>query len=196
MNILEEIKKLRFKTSAGMMDCKEALKEGGGDIEKAVEILRKKGIAKAAKKASRIVGQGVVESYVHTGGRIGVLIEVNCETDFVARNNEFKKLTRGLAMQVAAANPMYVSKDDIPKKSIEKEKEIFRTQVTGKPENVTEKIVTGKLEKYFSEVCLIEQPYIKDPNLKIKDILTQAIAKLGENIVVKRFIRYEVGEEM
>ncbi len=195
MNILDAVKKLRFKTSAGMMECKEALKESGGDIEKAVEILRKKGIAKAAKKASRVAGQGAIESYIHMGNRIGVLVEVNCETDFVAKNHEFKKVVNELAMQVAAANPQYVSRDDIPADVIEKEKDIFRSQITGKPDNVAGKIVEGKLEKYFSEVCLLEQPFIKDPNLKIKDIVTQLIAKLGENIVVKRFVRYEVGEE-
>ena len=195
MNIMDEIKKLRFKTSAGMMECKDALKEAGGDIEKAVEILRKKGIAKAAKKASRIAGQGAIESYIHMGNRIGVLIELNCETDFVAKNHEFKKATNELAMQVAAANPLYVSREDVTADAIEKEKEIFRSQITGKPDDVAEKIVEGKMEKYFSEVCLLEQPFIKDPNLKIKDIITQLIAKLGENVVVKRFIRYEVGEE-
>ena len=195
MNVMDAIKKLRFKTSAGMMECKEALKDSGGDIDKAVDILRKKGIAKAAKKADRIAGQGVVESYIHMGGRIGVLLEVNCETDFVAKNNDFRKLTKDLAMQVAATNPMYVCKDEISEDAIEKEKEIFRSQIKDKPENVTEKIVDGKVEKFFSEVCLIEQPFIKDPNLKIKDLITQAIATIGENIVVKRFVRFEVGEQ-
>jgi elongation factor Ts len=195
MSILDAVKKLRFKTSAGMMECKEALKESGGDIEKAVEILRKKGIAKAAKKASRVAGQGIIESYIHTGGRLGVLLEVNCETDFVARNHEFKKITRELAMQVAAANPLYVSREEVPAGAIEKEKEIFRSQIKDKPDNVAEKIVEGKLERYFSEVCLLEQPFIKDPNLKIKELITQVIAKLGENIVVRRFVRFEVGEE-
>ncbi len=195
MNILDAVKKLRVKTSAGMMECKDALKEAGGDIDKAVEILRKKGIAKAAKKATRSAKEGVVESYIHMGNKIGVLLEVDCETDFVARNGDFRKVTKELAMQVAAANPLYVSKEEIPQDAIEKEKEIFRSQVTGKPDNVVEKIVEGKLEKYFSEVCLIDQPFIKDPNIRIKDLLTQLIAKLGENIVVKRFIRYEVGEE-
>jgi len=195
MSFMEEVKKLRFKTSAGMMECKNALKESDGDIEKAVEILRKKGSAKAAKKASRVAGQGVIESYIHMGNRIGVLVELNCETDFVARNAEFKTIARELAMQVAAANPMYVSKDDIPEDVIEKEKDIFRSQVTGKPEDVTEKIVEGKLQKYFSEVCLVDQPYIKDPNVKIKDLLTQLISKIGENIVINRFMRYEVGEQ-
>jgi elongation factor Ts len=195
MSVMDAIKKLRFKTSAGVMECKEALKESGGDIEKAVEILRKKGIAKAAKKSSRIAGQGLVESYIHMGNRIGVLVEVNCETDFVARNHDFKKIVKELTMQVAAANPLYVSREDVAEDAIEKEKEIFRSQVKDKPADVTEKIVEGKIEKYFSEVCLLEQPFIKDPNVKIKDLVTQLIAKIGENIVVKRFIRYELGEE-
>ena len=195
MSFLENVKKLRFKTSAGMMECKEALKEADGDIDKAVEILRKKGVAKAAKKSSRVTGQGIIETYVHTGGRIGVMLEMNCETDFVARNNEFKKAARDLAMQVAAANPLYVSREEIPADVIEKEKDIFRSQIKDKPKDVLEKIVDGKLEKYFSEVCLIEQPYIKDPEVKIKEIITQLIAKTGENVSVKRFARYEVGEE-
>ncbi len=195
MNLMDAVKNLRIRTSAGMMECKEALKESGGDIEKAVEILRKKGVAKAAKKASRTTDQGVIESYIHMGSRIGVLIEVNCETDFVSRNSEFKKLTRELTMQIAAANPLYISRDDVPAEEMEKEKEIYRTQITGKPENVVEKIVEGKVENYFYEVCLLEQPYIKDPNLRIKDLLTQLIATIGENIQVRRFARFEVGEE-
>lgn len=195
MSVMDAIKKLRFKTSAGVMECKEALKESGGDIEKAVEILRKKGIAKAAKKTSRVAGQGMIESYVHIGSRIAVLVEINCETDFVARNHEFRKVAKELAMQVAAANPLYVSKEDVAEDAVEKEKEIFRSQIKDKPADVTEKIVDGKIEKYFSEVCLLEQPFIKDPNVKIKDIITQLIAKIGENIVIKRFIRYELGEE-
>lgn len=195
MDILEKVKKLRGKTAAGMMECKEALKESGGDIEKAVEILRKKGIAKAAKKGSRATGQGLVESYIHMGNRIGVLLEVNCETDFVARNSDFRQAVREIAMQVAASNPIYVSREEVPKTVIEKEKEIAREQITGKPKNVIEKIVEGKIDKYFSEVCLLEQPYIKDPNLTIKDFVTGLIAKIGENIVVKRFTRYELGEE-
>jgi elongation factor Ts len=195
MDIMEAVKKLRFKTSAGMMECKAALKETDGDIDKAVDVLRKRGIAKAAKKTSRVAGQGTIESYIHTGGRIGVLLEVNCETDFVAKNEDFREFTKGLVMQIAAANPMYVSREDVPAESIEKEKEIGRSQIKDKPEPVVEKIVNGKLEKYYSEVCLLEQPYIKDPNLRIKDMLTQIIATLGENIVVKRFTRYEVGEE-
>jgi elongation factor Ts len=195
MNIMDAIKNLRFKTSAGVMECKEALKESGGDIEKAVELLRKKGIAKAAKKSSRVAKQGIIESYVHMGSRIGVLVELNCETDFVARNHEFKKVAKELAMQVAAANPLYVSRQDVTEDAVEKEKEIFRTQITDKPKKVAEKIVDGKIEKYFSEVCLLEQPFIRDPNITIKDLVTQLIAKIGENIVVKRFVRYELGEE-
>lgn len=195
MNFMDNVKSLRLKTSAGMMECKNALKESNGDIEKAVEILRKKGVAKAAKKADRAANQGIVESYIHMGSKIGVLVEVNCETDFVARNADFKKLTKELAMQVAASNPLYVTREDVPEESIEKEKEIYRSQITGKPANVTEKIVEGKLEKFFSDVCLLDQPYIKDPNLRIKDLVTQLIATIGENIQVKRFARFEVGEK-
>jgi len=195
MSTTEDIKKLRFKTSAGMMECKDALKESNGDIDKAIEILRKKGITKAAKKASRIAGQGIIETYVHTGGRIGVMLEVNCETDFVARNNEFKQLTKDLAMQVAAANPVYVSREEIPKEILEKEREIFASQIKDKPDNVVEKIVEGKITKYFSETCLLEQPFIKDPDKKVNELVASAIATLGENIVIKRFKRFEVGEE-
>jgi len=195
MSFLDAVKNLRFKTSAGMMECKEALKEANGDIDKAVDILRKKGIAKAAKKASRVASQGVIDSYIHTGNKIGVLVEVDCETDFVARNNDYRRLVKELTMQVAASNPLYVSRDEVPAEVIEKEKEVFRSQVTGKPADVVEKIVDGKMEKYFSDVCLLEQPYIKDPNIRVKDLLTQLIAVIGENIVVRRFIRFEVGEE-
>jgi len=195
MSFLDAVKNLRLKTSAGMMECKEALKEANGDIEKAVDILRKKGIAKAAKKASRAADQGVIESYIHTGDRIGVLVEVNCETDFVARNNDFRRFTRDIAMQVAAANPLYVTRQEIPAEAVEREKDIARSQLKDKPSNVVEKIIDGKLEKYYSEVCVIDQPFIKDPNIKIKDLVTQIIATLGENIVIKRFVRYEIGEE-
>ena len=196
MSMMEAIKNLRFKTSAGMMECKEALKESEGNMDKAIEILRKKGIAKAAKKSSRIASQGLIESYIHQGSRVGVLLEMNCETDFVAKNDDFKKAVKSFAMQIVVANPLYVSRDEIPEDVIEKEKDIFRTQVKDKPENVVEKIVDGKLEKYFSEVCLLEQPYIKDPNQKIKEILTDLIAKIGENIVLRRFVRFEIGEEV
>lgn len=195
MNMLDAVKQLRFKTSAGMMECKAALSETKGDIDKAIVVLRKKGIAKAAKKTSRVAGQGIIESYIHMGNRIGVLLEVNCETDFVAKNDDFRAFTKGLVMQIAAANPSYVSRDDVPAEVVEKEKEIGRSQVKDKPENVVEKIIEGKVEKFYSESCLLEQPYIKDTSLKINDLLTQTIATLGENIVVKRFTRYEVGEE-
>ncbi|MDD5633725.1 MAG: translation elongation factor Ts [Candidatus Omnitrophica bacterium] len=195
MDMLDAVKKLRFKTSAGMMECKEALKEANGDIEKAVEVLRKKGIAKAAKRASRTTGQGIVESYIHMGARIGVLVELNCETDFVAKNNEFKRVAKELAMQVAAANPLYVSREEVPQESIEKEKEIFMNQLKDKPAGVAAKITEGKLDKYYSEICLLEQPYIKDPNIRIKELITQLIATIGENIIVRRFARFEVGEE-
>ncbi len=195
MSTLEAVKKLRLKTSAGMMECKEALKESDGDIEKAVDILRKKGIAKAAKKTTRTASQGVVESYIHMGNRIGVLVEINCETDFVARTDDFKKFTKDIAMQIAAANPLYVTREEVPAEALEREKDIARSQMKDKPENVIEKILAGKVEKYYSEVCLVDQPFIKDPNIKIKDLVTQIIAKLGENILVKRFVRYELGEE-
>jgi elongation factor Ts len=194
MNLMDAIKDLRFKTSAGMMECKEALKEAKGDVGKAVEVLRKKGIAKAAKKTDRVAGQGVIESYIHMGDRIGVLLEVNCETDFVARTDNFRKLTKDIAMQIAASNPLYVDRSEVSEMAVEKEKEIARAQIKDKPEAVIEKIVEGKLEKYYSETCLLEQPYIKDPNMRIKDLVTQAIATIGENIVVKRFARFEVGE--
>lgn len=195
MSELDAVKKLRDKTSAGMMDCKKALKEAGGKLEKAIEVLRKKGIAKAAKKSTRTAEQGVIESYVHMGGNIGVLVEVNCETDFVAKNDKFRELTKDLAMQVAAANPEYVSSEDVPEEIVNKEKEIIKTQIKDKPENVIDKIVEGKLKKYYSQVCLLEQPYIKDPDLTIRDLVTQTIAKIGENIVIRRFVRYEVGSE-
>ncbi len=194
MSILDAVKDLRFKTSAGMMECKEALKEAGGDVAKAIEILRKKGIAKAAKKTDRVAGQGVIESYVHKGDRIGVLLEVNCETDFVARTDDFRELTRNIAMQVAASHPLYVERSQVPQEAIDKEKEIFRAQIKDKPEDVQNKIIEGKLEKYYSEACLLEQPYIKDPDVKVRDLVTEAISKIGENIVVKRFSRFEIGE--
>ncbi|MDD4957358.1 MAG: translation elongation factor Ts [Candidatus Omnitrophica bacterium] len=197
MDFKEAVKNLRYKTSAGMMECNSALKEANGDMDKAVEILRKKGIAKAAKKSSRVASQGVIESYIHTGNRIGVMVEVNCETDFVARNENFRKMTNDLAMQVAAANPMYLSREDVPEEIIEKEKEIFRTQIEGnKPAEVVEKILNGKIEKFFGEVCLMEQPFIKDPNISVKDLVTQTIAAIGENIVVRRYARFEVGEQL
>ena len=192
----QDVKALRDKTGAGFMDCKRALEEAGGDFEKAVEILRKKGIAVAQKKAGRETKEGRIGAYIHTGGKIGVLVEVNCETDFVARNELFQELVKNIAMQIAASNPKYVSPEDIPQEVLEKEKEIYREQARkqGKPEKVIERIVEGKLKKFYEEVCLLEQPFIRDPDKKVKDYITEVIAKLKENIVVSRFVRYQVGE--
>lgn len=191
----EKVKELREKTNAGMMDCKKALLESGGDIEKAIDILRQKGLATAAKKAGRSASQGLIDSYIHMD-KIGVLVEVNCETDFVAKTDEFKRLVRDIAMHIAAANPTYVSREDIPQDVIEREKEIYRAQVTNKPPQVVEKIIDGKLEKFFSDTCLLEQVFIKDPEgkQKIKDLIAETIAKLGENIVLRRFARFQLGE--
>ncbi|ADQ06660.1 translation elongation factor Ts [Caldicellulosiruptor kronotskyensis 2002] len=192
----EMVKELREKTGAGMMDCKKALEDAGGDMDKAIELLRERGLAKAAKKASRVAAEGIVESYIHGNGRIGVLVEINCETDFVARNEEFRQFAKDIAMQIAAANPKYVSREEVPLDVIEKEKAILRQQALneGKPENVVDRIVEGRLEKFFEEVCLLEQPWIKNPDMKIKDLLTEKIAKIGENIVIRRFARFERGE--
>ncbi|GAB4414923.1 MAG: translation elongation factor Ts [Thermodesulfovibrionales bacterium] len=189
------VKELREKTGVGMMECKRALTESSGDFDKAVAILRQKGLASASKKAGRAVSQGIVGSYIHMD-RIGVLVEVNCETDFVARTDDFRNMVKDIAMHIAAANPLYLSKEDVPQDVIEKEKEIYRTQVTGKPQHVVEKIVEGKLEKFFSENCLLEQIFIKDPEqkLRVKDLVAEKIAKLGENIVLRRFVRFQVGE--
>lgn len=195
----QQITKLREMTGAGMMDCKKALVESGDDIEKAVKYLREKGIATAVKKADRAANQGLVGSYIHAGGKLGVLVEVNCETDFVARTDEFQNFVKEISMQIAAANPLYVKREEVPHELVEKEKEIYKAQLKqeGKPENVWEKIMTGKLEKFYTQVCLLEQPYIRDMSgkEKIKDIVTAAIAKIGENIVVRRFSRFRVGEE-
>ncbi|HAD83033.1 MAG: translation elongation factor Ts [Candidatus Edwardsbacteria bacterium RIFOXYD12_FULL_50_11] len=192
----EDVKSLRDKTGAGMMACKEALKACNGNIDEAVEYLRKKGIASADKKTGRATGDGLVEAYIHMGGKLGVMIEVNCETDFVARTEQFKGLVKELAMQVAASNPTVVSREQVPAEMIEKEKDIYREQVrgSGKPENVVEKIVGGKLDKFYSEICLLEQPYIKEPQKNIDTLIKETIAKLGENITVKRFVRFRLGE--
>ncbi len=191
------VKELREKTGAGMMECKKALEACNGDMEKALVYLREKGIAVAQKKASRAANEGLIASYIHAGGKIGVLVEINCETDFVARNDDFKEFAKDIAMQIAAVKPLYIKREDVPAEVIEKEKEIYTTQAkqTGKPEKVIEKIVEGKLEKFYEEVCLVDQPFIKDSNLKIKDLLTQLVAKIGENIQIKRFARFQVGEE-
>jgi len=189
------IKELRDKTQAGMLDCKKALTETNGDIEKAVEFLRKKGLASADKKMDREVTEGIIASYIHSNNKIGVLIELKTMTDFVARNSDFQELAKELAMQVAAASPLYVSLEDVPADVVAKEKEIYKEQMlnSGKPENVVEKIVEGKLQKYYSEVCLLEQEYIKDSSIKIKDLIREKIATFGENIAVGKFSRFQIG---
>jgi len=188
------VKKLREKTNAGMMDCKRALEEAGGDIAKAETILRTKGIASASKKASRATKEGIVASYIHLQGKVGVLVEVNCETDFVAKNENFRGFVKDITLHIAAAHPLYVSREDVPGKLIEAEREIYKAQVTGKPPNVVDKIVDGKLDKFYSSVCLLEQGFIKNPDVTIKDLLSSKIAELGENILIRRFTRYLVGE--
>ncbi|MBP9483965.1 MAG: translation elongation factor Ts [Negativicutes bacterium] len=192
----EMVKTLREMTGAGMMDCKKALGETNGDMDKAVDFLREKGLAAAAKKSGRIATEGLVESYIHAGGRIGVLVEVNCETDFVAKNADFQALVKDIAMQIAAANPLYVRREEVPAEIIEHEREILRAQAIneGKPANIAEKMVEGRVEKYYKEVCLLDQIYIKDGDLTISDIIKANIAKIGENISVRRFVRYQLGE--
>ncbi|NOX36988.1 MAG: translation elongation factor Ts [Calditrichaeota bacterium] len=191
------VKELREKTGAGMMDCKRALEEADGDMEKAVEVLRKRGIAKAEKKAGREAKDGLVEAYIHAGGKLGVLVEVNCETDFVAKTDDFKTFVRNIAMQIAATNPIAIKREDIPQDVIEKEKEIYKEQArsSGKPEHIIDKIAEGKLEKFYTEHVLMEQPYIRDPEITIKDYVTEMIARLGENITIRRFARFRIGEE-
>ncbi len=189
------VKELRDQTGAGMMDCKKALTESDGNAEKALDVLRKKGLAKAQGKASRDASDGYIGSYIHMGGRIGVLVEVNCETDFVAKTDDFQDLVKDIAMHIAATNPTYVSREEIPSEVIDKEKEIYASQVENKPPQVVEKIVEGKMEKFISEVCLIDQVFVKDPDskAKINDLIVEKIAKLGENIVIKRFARFQLG---
>jgi len=190
------VKKLRERTGAGMMDCKNALVEANGDMDKAVEILREKGLATAAKKQGRTATEGLVDAYIHGGGRIGVLVEVNCETDFVARNDMFKDFVRDIAMHIAASNPQYVSVEDVPAEVVEKEKAILKAQAIneGKPEKIVDKIVDGRISKYFEEICLLEQAFVKDPDKKVKDVVTEMIATIGEKISIRRFARYERGE--
>lgn len=190
------VKELRERTGAGMMDCKKALTEAGGDMQKAVDYLREKGLAAAAKKAGRVTAEGIVDAYIHPGGKVGVLLEVNCETDFVARTEDFRTLVHDLAMQVAAARPEYVRREDVPADVIEREKEILAAQAAaeGKPEKVMQKIVEGRLEKHFKEACLLEQPFIKNQDVTIQQLLNEHIARLGENISVRRFARFELGE--
>jgi elongation factor Ts len=190
------VKELRAKTGAGIMDCKKALAESGGTMEKAVEYLRQKGLAAAAKKATQVASEGAVGAYIHPGGKIGVLVELNCQTDFVARTTDFQALLKDIAMQIAAANPRFVRPEDVPAEEIEKERDIYRRQAleSGKPEKVVDRIVEGKMERFYSEVCLLEQSFIKDPDQKVSDILTEAVSRLGENIQVRRFTRYHLGE--
>jgi elongation factor Ts len=191
------VKKLREKTGAGMMDCKRALEKADGDMDQATDYLRKQGMAQAAKKASRTAKEGIIYSYIHPGDKLGVLLEVNCETDFVARTEDFKLLAKDIAMQIAATNPLVVTRSDLKPEVLDKEKEIYRTQAKneGKPEKIIERIVEGKLEKYFQEVCLLEQPFVKDQDRSLKDRIDETISKLGENLAVKRFVRFRLGEE-
>ncbi len=190
------VKQLREKTNAGMMDCKRALAESNGDLEKAEAILRTKGIASASKKSSRATKEGIVASYIHLQGKVGVLVEVNCETDFVAKNENFRSFVKDITLHIAAAHPMYVSREEVPSALIESERAIYKEQVKGKPENVIDKIVDGKLDKFYGTVCLLEQGFIKDPDHTIKELVATKIAELGENIVIRRFTRYLVGERL
>ena len=190
------VKELREKTNAGMMDCKRALTEAKGDLAAAEDVLRKKGIASAGKKSSRVAKEGAIASYIHLQGKVGVLVEINCETDFVAKNDIFRDFVKDVTLHIAAAHPLYVSREQVPEKLILAEREIYAAQVQGKPANILEKIVDGKVDKFFSTVCLLEQPFIKNPDLTIKDLLTSKIAELGENMVIRRFTRYMVGEDL
>jgi len=192
----EMVKQLRDKTGAGIMDCKAALSECQGDISKAIDFLRKKGLATAAKRAGRAMTEGAVQSYIHTGGKIGVLVEVNCETDFVAKTDDFREFTKNIAMHIAATSPLGVKSEDIPEEIVNKEKEIYRAQAleSGKPEKILDKIAEGKLDKFFKENCLLNQPYVRDPNITVADVINDVIAKIGENITVRRFVRFQIGE--
>lgn len=190
------VKQLRDKTAAGMMDCKQALTECDGDMDKAIDFLRKKGLATAQKRAGRAMTEGTIQSYIHMGGKLGVLVEVNCETDFVAKNEDFIAFAKNLAMHIAASNPLGIQSSDIPEELVNREREIYRAQALelGKPETVIDKIVEGKLEKFYKDSCLLKQPYVRDPDITIADLLNDLIAKIGENISVKRFVRFQIGE--
>lgn len=190
------VKELREKTGAGMMDCKKALTEVNGDMDKAISYLREKGLAAAAKKSSRIAAEGIVDSYIHMGGKIGVLVEVNCETDFVAKTDKFRELVKDIAMQIAAANPKYIRVEEVDPTEINQEKEILRAQALneGKPEAVVDKMVEGRIKKYYQEICLLEQPFVKDGSLTVGQMITTAVSEIGENIQVRRFVRYQMGE--
>jgi elongation factor Ts len=187
------VNELRSATGAGLLDCKKALTEANGNVDEATTILRKKGAASAAKKADRTTKEGLIESYIHVGGKVGVLIEVNCETDFVARNDDFKQLCKDLCLQIAAANPLYVSREQVPEADVAKEREIAAAQVAGKPPAAVQKIVDGKLDKFYSTICLIDQPFVKLPEKTVKEIVTEKITKIGENIQIRRFTRYQLG---
>jgi elongation factor Ts len=190
------VKDLREKTGAGMMDCKKALAESAGNFEKAVDYLRQKGLATAARRAGKVASEGQIGSYVHAGGKIGVMVEVNCETDFVAKTDDFQAFAKDVAMHIAASSPLYIQRENVPPEVLEREREIYRAQAreAGKPEKIMEKIVEGKLEKYYSEVCLLEQPFVKDPDRTVQDLLNGLIGKLGEKVEIRRFIRFQVGE--
>lgn len=192
----EAVKKLREKTGVGLMDCKEALKQSNGDMDKALDYLREKGLAKLQKRMGRVASEGTIASYIHTGGKVGVMVEVNCETDFVAKTEQFQEFARDIAMQITAANPFYVKREDVPADLIAKEKEIYKKQAleSGKPEKIIEKIAEGKLEKFYQEICLVEQSYIKNPDLTIKELLEELIVKMGEKILINRFVRFQLGE--
>ncbi len=190
------VKQLRDKTGSGMMDCKKALTENGGDMDKAIDFLRKKGLATAAKRAGRETSEGVVQPYVHTGGKLGVMVEVNCETDFVAKSEDFQEFAKNIAMHIAATNPIGITPEDVPAETLAREKDIYVDQAkqTGKPDNVIEKIVEGKMNKFLKENCLMNQAYVKDPDITIADLLNELIAKIGENISIKRYVRFQIGE--
>ena len=191
-----QVKELRDKTNAGMMDCKKALTEAEGDLAKAEEILRKKGIARADSKSSRVAKEGSIASYIHLQGKVGVLVEINCETDFVAKNEIFREFVKDITLHIAASHPLYVSREQVPESLLQAERGIFAAQVTGKPANIVDKIVDGKIEKFYSTLCLLEQAFIKNPDITIKDLVSSKIAELGENIVIRRFTRYMVGEDL
>ncbi|MFH2123238.1 MAG: translation elongation factor Ts [Pseudomonadota bacterium] len=196
MNITSQmVKDLRDKTGAGMMDCKKALSENAGDMEKAVDFLRQKGLAVAAKRAGRATSEGVVETYIHAGGKLGVMVELNCETDFVAKTDDFREFARDVAMHIAAANPVSLSRDDVPADIVERERQIYVQQAieSGKPESIAEKMVSGKIDRFLSEICLLEQQFVKNPDKSIQDMLTELVGKMGENVSIKRFARFQVG---
>ncbi|MBK1878379.1 translation elongation factor Ts [Pelagicoccus mobilis] len=191
----KQVGELRAQTGAGLMDCKKALTEANGDLEAAATILRKKGVASADKKSGRATSEGLVDSYIHLGGKVGVLIEVNCETDFVAKNDDFKAFVKDISLHIAALNPVAISREEVPAELVEKEREVAASQAEGKPAQAVQKIIEGKLNKYFAGVCLLDQPFVKDGDKTVQDVLTETIAKLGENMKIKRFVRFAIGEE-